>query len=108
MYDAARPHTNGITMNIAQVALLTVALSVGSPASASVINLREISCKDFVGMSKDDLTYTLAFLDGYFRTEDDPLIVDQDKSRAKDLAEYCIANPTEGLIDAADKMLRKQ
>ena len=94
-------------MKSAQVAILATILAASCPAFAATINLRETSCSEFLALSKDDLTYSLAFLDGYYRTEDDPLVIDQDRAGVKSLAEYCIANPTEGLIDAADKLFKR-
>ena len=88
-------------------AILAVCLITSFSASAKTIGLREMSCGEFQALSKDDLTYVMAFLDGYYRLEDDALIVDQDNSAVRALADYSIANPTEGLIAAADSLLRK-
>jgi len=44
-----------------------------------------------------------------FKDEDDPPVIDTDKliANAKKLGEYCSANPTIGLITAADKLFDK-
>ena len=97
-------------MKSIRMATLIVVLLASWPASAATISLRAASCQDFTAQTKGDLSYTLAFLDGYYRTEDDPLVIDQDKSgaSAKQLAEYCVANPNENLIEAADKIYKKE
>jgi hypothetical protein len=48
----------------------------------------------------------LAWLDGYYKDEKDPPVIDTDKfvANAKKLGEYCSANPTIGLITATDKL----
>ena len=95
-------------MKLARSVIFLSALVVSSPTSATTIELRAMSCAQFLALGKDDLSYTLAFLDGYYRTEDDPLIIDNDGTRIKKLAEHCIANPSEDLITAADKLLKKE
>ena len=52
-------------MKLIRNAILGLALFGSLPASAAVIDLRAASCKDFLALGKDDLAYTLAFLDGY-------------------------------------------
>ena len=96
-------------MKLIRKAIVGLALVGSLPASAGVVDLRATSCKDFVALGKDDLAYTLAFLDGYYRTEDDPLVIDQERSgaNAKKLADYCIASPGDGLIAATDKLFKK-
>ena len=96
-------------MKLISNAILGMALFGSLPASAAVIDLRASLCKDFVALGKDDLAYTLAFLDGYYRTEDGPLVIDQGRSgaNAKKLADYCVANPGDALIAATDKLFKK-
>ena len=96
-------------MKLIRNAILGLALFGSLPASAAVIDLRAASCKDFVALGQDDLAYTLAFLDGYYRTEDDPLVIDQERAgvNAKKLADYCVANPGDGLIAATEKLFKK-
>jgi acid stress chaperone HdeB len=56
--------------------------------------------------SPDEIKIILAWLDGYYKDEKDPPVIDTDKfvANAKKLGEYCSANPTIGLITATDKL----
>lgn len=78
-------------------------------APAQILDLSTLKCKEFFESSKDNIGYTLAWLDAYYRDEDDPAIIDFDKMKAnaEKLAAYCAANPTVGLITAADKLFEK-
>lgn len=78
-------------------------------ATADVIDLSTQKCSEFLKSSKDDVGVTLAWLDGYYKDEDDPPVIDTDKfvENAKKLAAYCAANPTVGLITAADALFGK-
>ncbi|RAI42669.1 HdeA/HdeB family chaperone [Rhodoplanes roseus] len=86
--------------------LVAAALGFASPATAEKIDLSTTTCKQFLTSSKDDITITLAWLDAYYKDEDAPPVIDSDKlaANAVKLAEYCAANPTIGLITAADKL----
>jgi acid stress chaperone HdeB len=52
----------------------------------------------------------LAWLDAYYKEENDPPIIDTDKfvANAKKLAEYCVKNSSVGLITATDKLFGKK
>lgn len=88
-------------------ALLTAGLV--SAAGAEVIDLSTKTCQQFQAESKEDVGIVLTWLDGYYKDEKDPPIIDTDKfvANAKKLGEYCSANPTVGLITAADKLFGK-
>jgi acid stress chaperone HdeB len=81
-----------------------------SPAFADDIDLSTWTCKQFVSASKDDIGVILAWLDGYYKQEDDPPVIDTTKfvDNAKKLGEYCAANPEIGLITATDKLFQKE
>lgn len=89
--------------------LVVAALGLASPSAAEKIDLSTSTCKQFLSSGKDDITITLAWLDAYYKDEDAPPVIDSDKlaENAKKLAEYCAANPTIGLITAADKLFDK-
>ncbi len=91
-------------MKFAAAAVMTV-LTCAS-ASATTIDLSTISCKEFIAGSKDDIGYTLAWLDAYYKDEDAPPIIDTEKfvENAKKLGAYCAAHPDVGLITATDKL----
>jgi acid stress chaperone HdeB len=71
-----------------------------------VLDLSTITCKQFFeGMKKEESSIILAWLHGYYRDEKDPPVIDTNdfmKDMAK-LGAYCGANPSIGLITAADK-----
>jgi acid stress chaperone HdeB len=96
-------------MRISGTLCFALLLLTGAPASAQVLDLSTIKCKDFFEGSKESIGYTLAWLDAYYRDEDDPPIIDFDKmtKNAEQLGAYCAANPTVGLITAADKLFDK-
>ncbi len=77
-------------------------------AFATEIDLSTWTCQKFQSASKDDIGVILAWLDGYYKGENDPPIIDTDKfvANAKKLGEYCSAHPDEGLITATDKLFK--
>jgi acid stress chaperone HdeB len=93
-------------MQFRRVALVAIALALAAPAAAEKIDLSTIKCSDFLTKDKDEIGYILAWLDAYYKDEDDPAIIDTDKfvANAKKLGDYCRANPTLGLITATDKL----
>jgi acid stress chaperone HdeB len=95
-------------MRIAFAVLLAIAL-VAPPASAQVVDLSTIKCKEFLDSGKETIGYLMMWLDGYFTNEDDPAVVDFDKMKAKGarLGEYCAKNPTHGLLTAAEEVMEK-
>jgi acid stress chaperone HdeB len=94
-------------MKAALAAALAVAYSsISSIAVAGVIDLSTRTCKQFQQSGDDEIKIILAWLDGYYKDEKDPPIIDTDKfvANAKKLGEYCSANPDVGLITATDKL----
>ena len=60
-------------------AVLATFLAWSAPAKANTIDLSTWTCKQFQSASKNEITLILAWLDGYYRAEDDPLVVDTDQ-----------------------------
>ena len=91
-------------------AVLTDILAWGGPAKASEIDLSTWTCKQFQSASRDETTLILAWLDGYYRAEDDPPVVDTDQlgTNAKKLNAYCAAHPDTKLITAADTLFERE
>jgi acid stress chaperone HdeB len=89
--------------------LFTATLLAGSPGFAAKIDLSKMRCDEFLKSGKEDVGYTMAWLDAYYRGDDDPPIVDTDKldADAKKLADYCAAHPNVRLITASDKVFEK-
>src|SRR3974390_2414206 len=89
-------------------ALLAYGASGSVPARANDIDLSTWTCKQFPAASKDDIGWILGWLDGYYKDEDDPPIIDTDRfvDNAKKLGQYCSQPPDIGLITATDKLFK--
>jgi len=77
-------------------------------AVAEEIDLSTWTCKKFQSASKEEIGIILAWLDGYYRDEGDPPVIDTNKfvENAKRLGEYCAAHPDMGLITGTDKLFK--
>ena len=77
------------------------------PAMAEDIDLSTMTCKRFVAADKETIKLILTWLDGYYKDQDDPPVIETDKfvENAKKLGEYCGEHPDQGLITAADQVL---
>jgi acid stress chaperone HdeB len=95
------------TMRTIVVAALVAGFSFA--AAAEVIDLSAKTCQQFRQSGKEEIGIILAWLDGYYKDEKDPPIIDTDKfvENSKKLGEYCAANPTIGLITATEKLFGK-
>ena len=81
-----------------------------TPATHAVIlDLSTLTCREFLATDKDEIRIILAWLDGYYKDEHDPTILDTNTlvSNFKKLNDYCAANPTVGLMTATDKLFGK-
>jgi len=85
-------------------------LSCCGHAAADDIDLAAWNCKQFLSASKEDVGVILAWLDGYYKEENAPPVIDTDElvAKAKRLGQYCAAHPDENLIDATDKLFQKE
>jgi acid stress chaperone HdeB len=90
--------------------IFVLLLSWGTPAEASEIDLTAWTCKQFQSASKDEVTLILAWLDGYYRGEDDPPVIDTDQlgGNGKKLSSYCSAHPDTKLINATDTLFERE
>src|SRR5579862_1275796 len=97
-------------MKFLAIALVGGMALYGATAGATDIDLSTWTCKQFQSASKDDVGVILAWLDGYYRDEDDPPIINTDQfvANAKKLGQYCAAHPDIGLITATDKLFQKE
>ena len=77
--------------------------------NAAVLNLSMVTCQEFLISNKDEIKIILAWLDGYYKDEQDPPVIDTEEltTNLMKLNEYCAANPTIGLINAAAKLFGK-
>jgi acid stress chaperone HdeB len=82
---------------------------VTSAPHAAILDLSMMTCREFLDTDKDEIRIILAWLDGYYKDEQDPAILDTNTlvANLKKLNDYCAANPTAGLITATDKLFRK-
>jgi len=92
---------------------LAVALAsvLAAPAFAEEpVDLNTIKCKEWLSSSKEDIGFTMAWIDGYYQDEDAAPIIDfvKMKANAEKLAAYCAANPTLGLGTSAEKLFGKK
>jgi hypothetical protein len=82
----------------------------GAPGKASEIDLSTWTCKQFQSATKDEVTLILAWLDGYYRADDDPAVIDIDQlaANAKKLGGYCAAHPDTRLMTAANNLFERE
>jgi acid stress chaperone HdeB len=94
------------------LAAIMLAAPFGAPAAiaADSLDLSAIKCQEFLDSGKDNIAMIITWLDGYYKDQDDPPILNFTKFAAdsEKLAKYCAENPSIGLITAADKTLGKQ
>jgi acid stress chaperone HdeB len=90
--------------------VLVLAITLGLlPARAEKIDLSTWTCSKFQNSDKEEIGIILAWLNGVYRNEDDPPIIDTDKfvEDARKLGKYCSENPSIGLITAMDELFAK-
>lgn len=97
-------------MKIVTAVVVAGLLIACNSAFAGDIDLSTWTCKKFQAADKDDIGVILAWLDGYYRNDDDPPVINTDSfvANAKKLGEYCSAHPDIGLITATDKLFTKK
>jgi acid stress chaperone HdeB len=80
------------------------------PAFADqVLDLSTIECHQFTAYNTDNGALIVTYLEAYYLGDNDPPVLNFTKmtSDTKKLLEFCTANPTVGLITAADKLTGK-
>ena len=97
-------------MRVVSSLVLTAALVYGGHAAAEDIDLAAWSCKQFLSASKEDVGVILAWLDGYYKNEDDPPIIHTGDffANSKKLKDYCGAHPDIGFIAATDALFERE
>ena len=95
-------------MKIVAWALAVGVLAWSGSAFADNIDLSVWTCKKFQSASDEDVKLILAWLDGYYRNDNDPPVINLDRfvDNAKKLGQFCSANPDMGLITATDKVFK--
>ncbi len=71
-------------------ALASPLMTVGS-AFAQIVDMRTVTCNDFIGFKRESAFAIVIWLDAYYQDEDDPPIIDFEKIRKKAarLTVYC-------------------
>ena len=89
---------------------VTGALLSSAPALAEDIDLSAWTCKQFLSAGKEDVGVILAWLDGYYKEEDEPPVINTEAlvNNAKKLGQYCATHPDSDLIGATDKLFQKE
>lgn len=85
-------------------------LSATAPAArAEQLDLSTITCKEFVGSSKENIGLILMWMEGFYTDQDAKPIVDFNKmqSDGQKLGEYCGRNPSHSVITAAEEVVDK-
>jgi len=92
----------------------TIALTLFSAGAAvadeKVLDMSTIDCKRFAAYDKDNTALIMTYLEAYYLTDNDAPVLNFTKmgTDTKNLLEFCTANPTVGLITAADKLMGKK
>jgi acid stress chaperone HdeB len=104
--DAPFDADNGVVAMKLFAGLLAAGMIACSPAWADDIDLSTMTCKQFLSAKDETIKLILTWLDGYYKDQDDPPVIDTDQfvDDAKKLGTYCGEHPDQGLITAADKV----
>ena len=80
-----------------------------APASAVVLDLSTMSCKQFAESGDNGIQMVLIWLDGWYKGDQDEAIIDTDVfvENAKKFGKYCAEHPTVSIVTAAEKILGK-
>ena len=94
-------------MRLATAVAAGAMLFAVSAAHADKLDLSAIKCDEFLKAGKENIAVVITWLDGYYKDQDAPPVIDFDKfnKSSQKLAAYCADNPDAGLIKAADKTL---
>ena len=91
------------------LAVCIAASAFAAPASAQVVNLSKLSCKEFGGLKPEAITMLWAWLYGYYADQDADAVIDFGKLTAKGqaLAEACQKAPNKDIISVAEDIYEK-
>lgn len=90
--------------------LVAAVMLLAAPAGAANLDLSTVKCKDFLTSGKDNIAVIITWLDGYYKEENDPPVIDLDSfgKNSENLAKFCAEHGDEGLIKAADQTFGKK
>jgi acid stress chaperone HdeB len=91
-------------------AAFVAVMMLAASANAADIDLSTITCKKFLDLDKDNIAVYITWLDGYYKEEKDPPVIDFDsfQKNAQALGQFCRDHPDDGLITAADQTFGKK
>jgi acid stress chaperone HdeB len=93
-----------------RAAIIAAALALAAPVHAQTWDLSTVTCQKFLSYDKDTVNIVLAWVDAYYRGDNDPPVIDLQKylANAKKLGNYCGSHPDTGLITATDELFGKK
>jgi len=96
-------------MRVLCATLFASTLLAAPLATSQVLDLSTIKCGDFISSSKENIGIVLAWMNAYYKDEDDPPTIDFAElgKAGEQLGAYCAQNPSIGLMTAADKLFDK-
>jgi hypothetical protein len=88
---------------------VSAALFAAPAAQAQVVNMSNLSCKEFLTLKPDAITMLWAWLYGYYADQDADPVVDFNKLTAKGqaLAQACQGSPDKDIITIAEDIYEK-
>jgi acid stress chaperone HdeB len=89
-----------------RAAIIAAALALAAPVHAQTWDLSTVTCQKFLSYDKDTVNIVLAWVDAYYRGDNDPPVIDLQKylDAAEKLGNYCRAHPDTGLITASEEL----
>jgi acid stress chaperone HdeB len=81
-----------------------------APADVDKIDLSMWTCQRFLEANSADVSMIIAWLDGYYKNENDPPIIDSGDlpANSRKLKEYCTAHPDMGFDAATDILFERE
>src|SRR5436190_10272979 len=97
-----------IASSVLMGTLLLLTQAQEQPRNPRIIHLNKITCKIFVEEMKREQSIVVAWLQGYYSPEREPPVIDVDKLLydGTKLIEYCVNNPGDDIITAAETLYR--
>lgn len=96
--------------NASLMASVIFATLSAQTAFAQKTDLTAVTCADFLKMDSASTTNVITWLQGYYTYEDDKVIVDDDKVKAKaaQIKEYCADHAETDLVSASAIFMDKK
>jgi acid stress chaperone HdeB len=87
---------------------LALTLSWLSAPSAQKFDLDVISCRELLSTDRQNMTYLIVWLRGFWTEADEPLILDLERLQADvdRMTDFCTRNPAMKVFAAADQIFQ--